>query len=96
MTLDNRDVNLPPGTWVRFIRVPKGVTVEEVRQMILDCTGVEIPRDRIDIRPYFQMQNVLVSFGGEHLLKLLMWAFQDDTLGGQPVNILSCTRKREF
>jgi hypothetical protein len=82
---------LPPGVWIKLLRVANSVTPEEIAQLFLDRMGVELPLDRIwsdDTDP----GTYLISLGGEHYTAILNWAFSEDLLGNRPVKIISCNR----
>ena len=72
------------------------VTEEDVQQLILDRTGVEVSLDNIDITRHDggDARGVIVSLQNHHVRDLLAWALTDDRLCGRPIELAVPERKR--
>lgn len=75
---------LPDGFWVNFWRIPDNVAVEDIREVILNRTGVDIGLDRILVDR--QKHAALVSFHKRQIREILMWALSEDTFCGAPID----------
>ena len=77
---------LPQGMRILF-SVPKGVTEQAISEAFY-AAGVVVPVDAISLRVFPDHRvSCLMSVPSEEILRLLQWALQDATLGGQPIKL---------
>jgi hypothetical protein len=77
------------GTRVRLMSLSPEATAEDIRRMVRQRTGLDLPMDRIVLdSPKESVQDIgaTLIIGFEELLSILEWAFHEDIILGRNVH----------
>lgn len=88
---------LPHGVWITFLSLDPEITEQEIQEVIANHTGIEIPLENISINDNISPVRgaaAIVSFDRPHVLGILKWALQDDTIRGRRLKLIRADRKR--
>jgi hypothetical protein len=85
---------LPPGYWVSVRNLVGDVTDQDLIEVIASRTGITMSPDQISMTEFRPgCWAGLISFSKENIRDLLLWAMQDDTLCGKPIEFVVPVKK---